>query len=166
MRRLLLLRHAKAAPAIVGDDYDRPLTERGEEEARGVGELIARKGLIPDLVIYSGSRRTKQTTELVMAGWTHPAKATEDNRIYDATRQLVYLLVRALPASADSVMLVGHNPGMADVASLLAGSGSEHDRLRMAAKFPTSGLAVIEFPLQSWDEVEPRKGELVRFSTP
>ena len=63
-------------------------------------------------------------------------------------------------------MVVGHNPGVAEIANLLAGGGEEDDRLRMAGKFPTSAFAVLDFPVEKWAQVQPRMGRLERFTAP
>src|ERR1700759_4234133 len=98
MRRLLLLRHAKAAPLSFGDDYDRELTERGRADARRIVEWIAAAKRAPDLCLYSGAARTRETFEIVAAALPHPIEAEEENALYDAPSQRILGLVRGLPA--------------------------------------------------------------------
>ena len=164
MRRLLLLRHAKAVPLSFGDDYDRALTERGRAEARRVGEWIARQALVPDLCVYSGAARTRETFEIVAAALGRPVEGRLENALYDAPNPRVLALVRDLPASAGVALVVGHNPGMAEAARLLAGAGASADRLRLA--FPTAALAVLAFAAADWSGVALRSGQLESFHSP
>ena len=166
MRRLLLLRHSKAVPSDGREDFDRPLADRGLEDARTIGGYIGRNGLIPSVVVYSGARRTHETAELAAARWSPRPELRKDNAIYDASRGALFALIHRLPDSAGSAMLVGHNPGVADLANYLAGHGDEQGRMRLAAKFPTSGLAVIDFAADAWSAVAAHAGELVAFLTP
>ena len=166
MRRLLLLRHSKAVPSDGRDDFERPLADRGLDDARTIGSSISRNGMAPDLVVYSGARRTQETTELAVARWSPRPELRKENAIYDAPRGRLFALIQGLPDIAGSAMFVGHNPGIADLANYLAGHGDEHVRLRLAAKFPTSGLAVIDLPIRAWSEVAAHNGELVAFLTP
>jgi phosphohistidine phosphatase len=166
MRRLLLLRHARAVPLTRTDDYDRVLTESGRDDARRLGDYMADAGLLPDRAIYSGAARTRETYEILSAAWPHPIEAEAQNALYEATRFLILGLLRELPASSRAPLIVGHNPGMADIANLLAGEGTAAERLRLAAKFPTCGLAVIAFDKPDWSDLSPRSGRLEKFVTP
>ena len=166
MRRLLLLRHAKAAPLSRDDDFGRPLTARGREDARRIGQWIAEANLVPDRCLYSGAARTRETYELVAAALPRAIEAVAENALYEATRFLILGLLRELPASARAHLVVGHNPGMGEVANLLTGEGGATERLSMAAKFPTAALAVIAFNRPDWSDLGPRTGRLERFVTP
>jgi phosphohistidine phosphatase len=166
MRRLLLLRHARAVPLSREDDFDRVLTESGRDDARRLAAFMADAGLEPDRAIYSGAARTRETYEIVSAEWRHPVEAQAENALYEATRFLILGLLREIPASAHAPLIIGHNPGMADVANLLTGEGVSAERLRLAAKFPTCALAVIAFDRPDWSELAPRSGRLEKFVTP
>jgi phosphohistidine phosphatase len=166
MRRLLLLRHAKAVPLSGGDDYDRALTARGRVEARQVGEWIADATVMPDLCLVSGAARTRETFELVAAALARPVAAQVDNALYDAPGQRVLGLVRALPGSVGAALVVGHNPGMGEVARLLTGEGASSERLRLGSHFPTAALAIIAFDRPDWSGLMPRTGRLECFVTP
>jgi len=166
MRRLLLLRHSKAAPGQGVDDFDRELTASGQIDATHIGDEIVKTGFIPDLTVFSGALRTRETAEIVAARFPHIVEAMEENALYEATRYLVLALLRALPDSAQSVLVVGHNPGIADIANQLTGEGAKDDRLRMASKYPTSALAVLEMKLDHWADLEPRSARLLRYVTP
>ena len=165
MRRLLLLRHANAVP-MAPDDYGRALTERGRADARRIGEWIVDAHLTPDRCIFSGAARTRETFDLVAAALPRPIEAIEQNALYDATRFLILGLLRELPASARAHLVVGHNPGMGEIANLLSGEGRATERLRLAGKFPTAALAVIAFDRPDWSDLGPGAGRLERFVTP
>ena len=166
MRRLLLLRHAKTEPLSHGDDFDRALTERGRKDARRIGEWLADERFAPDLCLYSGAARTRETFEIVAAAQPRPIEAEEENALYDAPSQRILGLVRGLPARVGAALVVGHNPGMGELANMLTGEGVSSERLRLASKFPTSALAVIAFDRPDWSGLMPRTGRLERFVTP
>jgi phosphohistidine phosphatase len=166
MRRLLLLRHAKAAPFSFGDDFDRELTDRGRADAQKIGEWMAEADVIPDNAIYSGSARTKATFEIVTRALPGAIAAKEENALYEATWRLILALLGELPATSRASLVVGHNPGIGDVANMLAGEGIESERSRLASKFPTGALAVIAFHRDDWKKISPRAGKLERFVTP
>jgi len=166
MRRLLLLRHAKAILATGRGDFERSLIERGRRDAKRVGAYVARIGMAPDLVIDSGAARTRQTGEIVRATWPEGAEARAEPRLYDASGQTIQAIVRALPDAAPHVMLIGHNPGIGEIANRFVGRGARDETLRMAAKFPTSGLAILEFEAERWRDIEPGSALLARFVTP
>ena len=166
MKRLLLLRHAKAVASVDGDDFDRGLTASGEADAERVGDYIAAQGLQTDFVLCSGARRTVDTARIVIGRWSRPVETFAENALYEATWRLILALLRDLPSSASSALLVAHNPGVSDIGNQLAGEGDRNARLRMASKYPTSGLAVIELPAAGWTDLSPRSGKLERFVTP
>jgi len=166
MRRLLLLRHAKATPATGRNDFDRALVERGRRDAAGIGAFVAEIGMIPDLVIYSSAARARETAAIVLKAWPRPVEARAEAGLYEAARDAIQAIVRALPNTAQSVMLVGHNPGVADLANHLVGSGAKSDIARMAGKFSSAGLAVLEFDVDRWRDVAQGSALLARFATP
>ena len=166
MRRLLLLRHAKAAHPTGGGDRERALVERGRRDAQRVGAFLAEADLIPDLTIHSGAERARQTAAIVVNAWPRANEARTEPGLYEAAAAGLYAIVRALPDAAPSVMLIGHNPSLADLADHLAGSGATSDVARMAAKFPTAGLAVLEFDIDRWRDAAPGSARLARFVTP
>ena len=110
MRRLFLIRHAKAEPAIGQDDYERALTERGRADARRVAAALAARGLLPDVLIHSGALRTKQTAEIFAAQWPRRVQLEDELGLYDATRAMLFERARALSDKTGSIGFVGHNP--------------------------------------------------------
>jgi phosphohistidine phosphatase len=166
MRRLLLIRHAKAEPAVGRDDYDRALTARGRDDARRVASVLAERSMLPDVLIHSGAARSKETAEIFAAQWPSKVELQEELGLYDATGDMLFRRTRALPDSRVRVAFVGHNPGLGDLAASLAGSGAHSDLRRMAAKFPTCGVATLDFRVRRWDDVERGSGLLALFLTP
>jgi phosphohistidine phosphatase len=168
MRRLYLLRHAKSAWPDGVADFDRPLAPRGIEAAGLVGTYLRQQGIAPARILVSTARRTRETLRFVREAW-QPEAATirEELRIYAASAATLLAIAREGPAAEASLMLIGHNPGMAELAMSL--SDPQHaaadDFRRMLRKFPTAALAVIDFPQDDW-RIVPGAGRLIRFVTP
>lgn len=167
MRRLMMLRHAKSDWSEPGvSDHDRPLNRRGQETAPKVGAYMARHGLIPDLVLCSTALRARETwEELATEFKDHPLTVYEE-RLYNARTETILDLVRATKSRAQSLLLVGHNPGLQDLASQLIASGDLAHRERLREKLPTAGLVVIDFALDDWARLHPHAGRLERFVAP
>jgi phosphohistidine phosphatase len=166
MLRLLLFRHAKTAREAGGGDHDRPLTKRGEEDSKRIGRYLADEQLLPDLAIASDSRRTRQTLDLALqAAHQHP-QTRLDRAVYLAEPHTLLDVVRRTPPEVGTLLIIGHAPGMGDLAALLTGFGDRYALARMNTKFPTSGLAVLDFSLDRWADVAERSGRLDRFVTP
>jgi phosphohistidine phosphatase len=167
MRRLLLLRHAKSSWSEPGaSDHDRPLNRRGQEAAPRIGAYLARHGLIPDRVLCSTARRARETWELVAAEAAAAPAPTFTEHLYDASSRALIDVFRHAGAEANSLLVVGHNPGLQEVATALIASGDLEDRERLREKLPTGGLVVIDFAIEDWSKLHPRSGRLERFVVP
>jgi phosphohistidine phosphatase len=167
MRRLLLLRHAKSSWAEPGaSDHDRPLNRRGEEAAPRIGAYLRRHKLIPDAVLCSTARRARATWDLVAAEAPAAPPATHEARLYDASPRTLLDVFRRAPSAARSVLVVGHNPGLQEVATQLIAAGDLDDRERLREKLPTGGLVVIDFAIEGWAKLHARSGRLERFVVP
>ena len=167
MRRLLLLRHAKAERSRPGErDHDRKLAARGREDAPKLGTYIVRHGLMPDRVIVSPSARTRETWQLAAAAMASKAKAVFDERIYEASPQALLAVIKETDARVGTLLMIGHNPGLHELAALLIATGDIDTRQRLAEALPTSGLAVIDFALDGWSKLHPQAGRLERFIVP
>jgi len=144
MRRLILLRHAKAEPRGAGqDDFDRPLSPRGREDAAIVGRALAEEGYRPDLALVSPARRTTDTW--VSAREAFPAaKAELDPSLYDAAPEVICGAIDAAADRCETLIVVGHNPGLHEVAVglLIEASASAAEIEPVAARFPTATAAV------------------------
>lgn len=166
-KRLILLRHAKSAwDNSSTADIDRPLSSRGRKAAPLICAHLGRQGLIPGLVLCSSARRTVETLDLVSAGWPAKPVVKKLKSLYLAMPREMLRKVQAVGTEADCVMLVGHNPGIADLASWLTGEGDPAKRANLARKFPTGAIAVIEFNVEDWRDADAETGRLVEFATP
>jgi phosphohistidine phosphatase len=166
MRRLLLLRHGKADRHSAGGDRERPLTRRGMEDARRMGEFLRESKIAPDLAVASNARRAKQTLDKVLDCFTGHVIHLIENTIYLATVDHLVEILRQTPDKVGTLLAVGHNPGFAELASWLAGSGEADELSEMRAKFPTAALAVLDFEIDHWSEVGRGGARLKRFVTP
>lgn len=166
MRRLLLLRHSKTERPEPGErDRDRKLTPRGRADAPLIGAYMARHRLIPDLVLVSPAQRTLETGALVAAALSKSPRVAKDERIYNAATQTLADLIRET-GDARTLLVIGHNPGLHDLATALIGSGDVEARENLKEKLPTSGLVVIDFAFDDWSELHDNAGRLERFVSP
>ncbi len=172
MRRLLLLRHAKAERLQSGGrDHDRILAKRGREDAAAVGAYLVRHKLIPDQALVSTSTRTRETWALVAKAFAAktppvtPPVEFEDS-IYEASPDAILKAIRASDRAAKTLVAVGHNPGMQQLAGLLIASGDVEARQRLLEEFPTAAVAVISFAVQDWESLHVNGGRLEHFVTP
>jgi len=166
MRRLLLLRHAKTERAEAGErDRDRKLTKRGRSDAPIIGTFMAKHGLVPDLALVSPAVRAQETWALVAPCFKKTPPLVTEDRIYNAgTGQLFELVAEA--RAAKTLLLVGHNPGFHELAVHLVAAGDVDLREQLKEGLPTSGLVVIDLPIDDWSLLHPRAGRLERFVTP
>ncbi len=165
MKTLILLRHAKSGwDDPVARDFDRPLNPRGQRAAVTMGRHMKSLGLEFDAVIASPAARVVETLEQVGSGYGSDLAPAWDKRIYLASAATLLDLVQALPDAAETVLLSGHNPGLEElVLGLVPGGALRH---HVEVKFPTAALAEIAFEVESWRDVEPGDGELIRFVRP
>jgi phosphohistidine phosphatase len=164
MKRLYLLRHAKSSwddPTLA--DHDRPLAPRGRRAAKVMAKHLGRKGIAPELVLCSPSRRTRQTLTRIAPSMGKSADVQFEPGLYAASAPVLLEVLHEVPDEVESVMLIGHNPGIQDLALSLARAGSKSARVR--SKFPTAALATLEHN-GSWRELAPGSAELVSFVKP
>jgi len=145
MRRLILFRHAKAEPRAAGeDDFDRPLAERGREDAALIGAALARENLAPDCALISPARRTAETW--ICARDAFPRIRAELNRnLYNASPEDIRAAIEQAADRCDTLIVVGHNPGLHELAVELLdeSSASAAEIEKVAARFPTATAAVF-----------------------
>jgi phosphohistidine phosphatase len=167
MLTLSLLRHAKSSWADARlRDAERPLSERGEKAAPRMGAYMARLRIAPDLVLCSPAVRARQTLDLVLPFLKGKPEVLYEEALYLASPATMLKRLHKLPARVRHTMIVGHDPGMHTLALELAGTGTEAEMQALAEKFPTAGLAVIEFEVRSWSKVRPGDGRLALFAAP
>ncbi|MDF1587159.1 SixA phosphatase family protein [Marinimicrococcus flavescens] len=167
MHELLLLRHAKSRwDEPEAGDHDRDLTSRGERAAAAIGKFLRKSDLVPDLVLCSSARRARRTWQLVAEALRHDPPLKELRSLYLATPGRLLEIVRRQNPAVRRLLLVGHNPGMASLASRLAGEGEADELARMEEKFPTAALARLTFTGDGWREAGQGRFRLDRFVRP
>lgn len=164
--RLILLRHAKSAWPEGVADRRRPLSERGRRAAPAIGGYMKREGLLPELVLISTAERTQQTWALVKPELSYDPETRNLDAIYEAPAERLLATLGKIEPGYRCVAMIGHNPGMEDLAAMLVGGGDPQARQAMAEKYPTAGLAVIDFDCARWQDITPGAGRLERFVTP
>jgi phosphohistidine phosphatase len=163
----MLLRHAKSDWSKPGErDHDRTLAARGRADAPRVGAYMASHGLVPDLVVCSTARRARETYDLVAAAFAKPPKLVHDPRVYDNNPDVLSEVIRKTGRDVHVLLLVGHNPSFQSFADAMTASGHGDARQRLREKFPTAALAVIDFPVDAWDDLRRHSGRLDRLITP
>lgn len=167
MKRLILFRHAKSSWADEAlDDHDRPLNERGRLAAPLMGAWLARRGYAPEHVLCSSSERTRETWARASGAFEGPPEPAIDPRLYHADPATMLALLRAAPAPARCVAMIGHQPGIGGFARKLAGAEVPASCARAFTKFPTAACAVIDFDADDWAGVGFGAGRFHSFATP
>jgi phosphohistidine phosphatase len=163
MNRLLLLRHAKSSwddPSLA--DHERPLAPRGHRAAESMAEHLRSSVPKPDLVLCSSALRTRETLDRMSKAFGD-AEVVVDDELYGANDDVLLERLRGVTDRFETVAMIGHNPGIHDLAITLAGSGADLGRMR--TKFPTGALAVLAFD-GPWRELAPGAARLEAFVTP
>jgi phosphohistidine phosphatase len=161
MRRLLLLRHAKAVPADEGvADFGRQLAERGERDAQRMGQRLRRRAAPPDRIVASPAERALRTAQLVAQEWGYPLERIDtDQRLYLAEPQEIMGVIGAQDAGVTTLMIVGHNPGLTELAHGLL-PGLDVDDL------PTGGIVALDSRSEHWAAIADGKLTLVYYDYP
>jgi phosphohistidine phosphatase len=171
MRRLMLLRHAKTETnAPSGRDQDRRLDERGHKDAAEIGGWIGHHPPFPDSVLVSPAVRAHQTWDIAWEAMKALVPKPHVELVPDLygaePAQLLQTIRLASVSDPKRLMLVGHNPGMHELALALAGGGDAASRKALGDNLPTSGLVLLDFAVGDWNDVAFRRGRLVLFVSP
>jgi phosphohistidine phosphatase len=171
MRRLMLLRHAKTeTDAPSGQDRDRRLDDRGKRDAAEIGGWIGHHPPFPNRVLVSPAVRAHQTWEIAREAMASLAPRPEVDflpELYGADpAQLLRTIRLASVSDPRALLLVGHNPGMHELALTLTGSGDAAAKKALDDNLPTAGLAIFDFATDDWNDVAFRRGKLVLFVSP
>jgi phosphohistidine phosphatase len=142
-RTLLVIRHAKSDYPEGVEDRDRPLTDRGKRDAAALAQPLRDAGW-PEVVLCSSAVRARQTWEAVEAAVDEPATVRYEPSLYAASARTMLGLVRGTPDDVARLAVVGHNPGMHELALDLAGSGEARAMEQLGAKLPTAAVAVLD----------------------
>jgi len=160
MKTLLLCRHAKSSwddPDLT--DFERPLNNRGRRDGRVMGKILRDRGIVPDLILTSPANRAMTTARMIAGALEYPLDSiVVAERIYEAHPGDLIDVAASIDDDVASAMIVGHNPGLTEVASLLCAAD--------VGSIPTSGIVCLEFPVGSWRELRATKGTLVFFEYP
>jgi len=146
MKTLLVLRHAKSSwsdPAVA--DHERPLNTRGRRDAPRMGAFVREHGLIPDVVISSDAVRARLTAEAVVEAARYGGEILLERRLYMAGPADILALLRTVGGKAETVMIVGHNPGLEELVAQLTGDWQD---------LPTAALAQIVLPIDQWRDLK------------
>lgn len=165
MKTLLLLRHAKSSWNDPGQsDHDRTLTPRGRRAAELVGLYLAQRGDLPSLVLCSSAQRALDTLEPLLRRVGVPFEARRE--LYLADPDALLASLAQIDDRERSVLVIGHNPGLHELALLLVRHGDDATRARLREGFPTAALAVLELAIPRWDEIRAGCGTLVELRVP
>ncbi len=165
MKTVHLLRHAKSSWKDTAlEDHDRPLAKRGRATAKTIAAYLKRRGIAPDLVICSTAARARQTWKPI-AKAIKPTKIVLESDVYAVPEGALLRYLRGLPEEARSVLLIGHNPGLHELALALADAPSRRRLPPADGKFPTGALASLRFDGR-WKDLRPGNAALANFTTP
>ncbi len=157
MFRLILMRHAKSDWSMSDPDHDRPLNPRGRASAQALGDWLRAQDLIPDQALVSSSRRTQETFERLNIA----VPLTSVPEMYHAEPETLWEVLRS--ATGRSLLMIGHNPGIAAFALSLCRDLPEHPRF---LHYPTGATLVAEFDIPNWQQTKPGMGRALEFVVP
>ncbi len=167
MLRLLLLRHAKSSWDESGlPDKERPLSPRGRQAAVTMAEAIEKEGLLPDRILCSPARRTRETLAALVPHLGGEARIALTEELYAPASGDYLPTIASQGDDAGTLLIIGHNPAIQATAIRLIGGGDTTLQISVAAKFPTGALAIITFDHGPWSEIAPYSGTLAAFITP
>ncbi len=158
MKTLLILRHAKSSWKSNRGDHDRPLNDRGKRDAPRVGKLLKQSGLAPDRILSSTAKRARKTAAKVAKKCQYEGVLELKGSLYLGAPEDYIQVLREVEDVADCVMVVGHNPGLEQLLSLLTGE---------VQSLPTAALAQVALEVDTWQELRlSRRGELIHVWRP
>ena len=159
MARITLIRHGKAEmPRIDGNDFERGLIQRGIQNAEAVGKSMQAHKLLPDLVLVSPARRTRQTFELMSAHWPNQPRVVYEEKLYEVSADTLLRLIFEHGRDAESVAVVGHNPSLVVLLTHFVGLVDGEVNL---LHFPTCCVADIGFDALKIGDINPEEGRLL-----
>jgi len=162
MKRLIVMRHAKSSWDHPGlDDHQRPLNARGQKAAAAIGLWLAKSGYTPDAILSSDSQRTRETWSIAASTWPNPPEPDWQGALYLASAPTLLATLQA--ATTDTVMILAHNPGIAEFAGELLRTQPNHPRFD---QYPTGATLVADLPISHWKEADWRKASPVDFIVP
>ncbi|MCF6274047.1 MAG: histidine phosphatase family protein [Rhodobacteraceae bacterium] len=163
MKKLILIRHAKSSwSSGAGSDNSRPLNERGHAASRKIGRWLLAEGLVPDTVLSSDATRCAQTYDGILEALGTGPTPEYNSALYLAGPEM--MLATLQTASGDTVMMLGHMPGIGEFArDLRRDPPPAHEAFR---KYPTGAVTVLDFKADSWRDIQMGTGKIVAYTTP
>ena len=159
-RRITLIRHAKSSwknPEL--EDVDRPLNKRGERDAPIMGERLVAWGARPSLIMTSPALRARMTARIIAEQINYPREFLQrEVELYLADPETILRVIAAQDDGFKDIVVIGHNPGLTQLANLLTGAGIDN--------IPTCGVVAIEVKIPSWEDLDGQRGELLLFDSP
>ena len=167
MKKLAVLRHAKSSWDDPGlDDFNRPLNDRGWKAARRMGRVLRKRGVKFDLVLSSTAARTRETIDGIQEHFDFDAPIEFRPELYLASEEALLETIRGLDEKVKAPLIVGHNPGLELLVTDLSRDDDRGLRRRVAGKFPTGALVILELPTHHWSKVKPGEGQVVELMLP
>lgn len=162
--RLILTRHAKSDwDNPLHTDHERPLNARGRKAAPRIGRWLVEKGYLPQQALVSDAVRTKETWALLRQQFPHEVNTRFLSALYQGNGNTDLMLDVLSTAESDSVILIGHNPGIGGLAAMLVREPPEHEGF---GRYPTCATLVVEFDAESWSDIRPGTGNVRDFVVP
>jgi phosphohistidine phosphatase len=165
-KRLILFRHAKSEWPDGVADHERPLSDRGKKAAPVMGVYLQKQKLVPDMALVSTARRAQETWIRTSKALQATVPAINTRNIYEAEPGKILDAIKGIAPEVRTLIVVGHNPGLEELARKLMKDLGGEAGTRMREKFPTAGIAVLSFEIDNWKDIAPQTGSLDRFVTP
>jgi phosphohistidine phosphatase len=166
MKRLLLLRHAKALPPEGMSDEVRPLAARGRLAMERIGGFFKVQELAPTLALVSPSTRTRETWALLEQALAKKPRVKFVPELYAAPKEAIYEVIQSVPGTVNTLLVIAHNPGLEEITRSLAASGEPEALMRFGRGMPTAALTLFDLSINDWKEIAPKKGRMELFVTP
>lgn len=166
MKKIYVMRHAKAVHNSKIDDHERPLHEMGVDACRNISDYLEKQQFIPEIILCSTSSRTKETANILQESVYAKVPLTLLPSLYQASNAEILYEIKKLKDSTSSVLIIGHNPGVYDFCLMMAGSGDYAVFQRLQEGFPPASFVAISFVETEWVKLEPRVGRLEAVHVP
>lgn len=166
MKQLILMRHAKAVPPEGMADEVRTLAPRGRLAMERMAGFFRDRKLTPDLALVSSSTRTRETWALLEPAFSKKPSHRFMPDLYSASRETMLGIIQSAPANVNTLLVVGHNPGLEEITRSLAASGEAEALMRFGRGMPTAAVALFDLSINDWKDIAPKKGRMELFVTP
>lgn len=162
IKKLYLLRHSESGHPKGVDDHNRPINANGKQECKIMNSYVLQSSVRPEVILCSDAVRTQETARAVFSGVE--TVINYNKKLYQATPGEILKEIAKVAESVNSVAIVAHNPGIGQLAKLLAGSGNMQLVKEFSTEYPTCSLTEFSFDIKNWGDVEAGKGRLENFT--